>query len=317
STVDDILANAQRYFYALKIKDYPENLQFQKYSNLEKREIDEAENESSIQLLSSTYVPEEHRIRDDGYMPGPKVITFAQILKYNLFPLPDLINDFLSLGRRGMGCPVEMEFSVNLTSDKNRKDDFFFLQMRPMVADLERFEVQISPYEYQKAFIRSTQALGNGRNENIADIVYVKPGDFRHGSTVQIADEINRINAGLYKDGRPYLLIGPGRWGSADRWLGIPVQWHNISGVGAIIELRNDQLKADPSQGSHFFQNITSLGIQYITLDEGLEENFIDWMWIESLPCIQETAFLRHIRLSKPMLLKIDGRTSRCVIIYA
>jgi DNA-binding NarL/FixJ family response regulator len=317
STVDDILANAQRYFYALKIKGYPEDLQFQKYSNLEKREIDEAENEFPIQILSSTYIPEEHRIRDNGYMHGPKVITFAQVLKYNLFPLPDLINDFLSLGRRGMGCPIEMEFSVNLTPEKNRKSDFFFLQMRPMVADLERFEVKITPYEYQNAFCRSTQALGNGKNENIADIVYVKPGDFRIDSTVQIADEINRINAGLFKERRPYLLIGPGRWGSADRWLGIPVQWHNISGVGAIIEIRNDQLKADASQGSHFFQNITSLGIQYITITEGLDENFIDWQWIESLPHIQETPYLRHIRLDKALILKIDGRTSRCVIINA
>ncbi|MDB9822927.1 phosphoenolpyruvate synthase/pyruvate phosphate dikinase [Deltaproteobacteria bacterium] len=316
STVEDILANAQRYFYALKIKGYPTDLQFHKNSNLVKKEIDEAENDFPIQTLASTYVPEEHRIRDNGYMPGTKVITFAQVLKYNLFPLPGLLNDLLLLGRRGMGCPVEMEFSVNLTPDKNRKNDFFFLQMRPMVADLERFEVQITPDEYQKAFCRSTQALGNGKNESIADIVYVKPNDFRPDATVQIADEIGRINAGLFKDGRPYLLIGPGRWGSADRWLGIPVQWHNISGVGAIIELRNDKLKADSSQGSHFFQNITSLGIQYITLTEGSEEGYFDWQWIESLPHLQETPFLKHIRFKKPLLLKIDGRTSRCVIIY-
>ena len=317
STVEDILANSQRYFYALKIKGYPNELQFHKHSNLEKREIAEAENEFSIRTLASTYVPEENRIRDNGYMPGPKIITFAQVLKYSLFPLPDLITDFLSLGRKGMGCPIEMEFSVNLTSDKDRKNDFFFLQMRPMVADLERLEVQITQDEYQSAFCRSNQALGNGKNESIADIVYVKPTDFKPEAMVQIADEIGRINAGLFKDKRPYLLIGPGRWGSADRWLGIPVQWHNISGVGAIIELRTDKLKADPSQGSHFFQNITSLGIQYITLTEGSEEDYFDWQWIESLPHLQETPFLKHIRLKKPLLLKIDGRTSRCVINYA
>ena len=301
---------------ALKIRGYPMDLQFRKHSNLEKREVDEAENEFPVQILASTYIPEEHRIRDNGYMPGPKIITFAQVLKYNLLPLPELINDLLLLGRRGMGCPIEMEFSVNLSPDKNRKNDFFFLQMRPMVADLERFAVHITSEEYQKAFCRSTQALGNGKNDLIADIVYVKPDDFRPEATVQIAEEIGRINAGLVKEARPYLLIGPGRWGSADRWLGIPVQWHHISGVGAIIELRNEKLKADPSQGSHFFQNITSLGIQYITLTEGSEDHF-DWKWIESFPFIQETSFLRHVRLEKPLLLKIDGRTSRCVIIYA
>ncbi len=185
-----------------------------------------------------------------------------------------------------------------------------------MVADLERSEVQITPEEYQKAFCRSTQALGNGKNDRMADIVYVKPHDFRSEATLQIADEIGRINAGLVKEARPYLLVGPGRWGTADRWLGIPVQWHNISGVGAIIEMRNEKLKADPSQGSHFFQNITSLGIHYITLTEGSEDYF-DWKWIESLPYIQETSFLKHVRLEKPLLLKIDGRASQCAIIYA
>ncbi|MFC1867564.1 PEP/pyruvate-binding domain-containing protein [Thermodesulfobacteriota bacterium] len=316
STVEDILANAQRFFYALKIRGYPTDLQFRKHSNLEKREVDEAKNEFPIQALASTYIPEEHRIRDNGYIQGPKIMTFAQVLKYRLFPLPELINDLLLLGRRGMGCPVEMEFSVNLNSIIKGKNDFFFLQMRPMVTDSERFDVQITPEEYQRAFCRSTQALGNGKNDRISDIVYVKPDDFKPDATLQIAGEIGRVNAGLVKKARPYLLVGPGRWGSADRWLGIPVQWHNISGVGAIIELRNEKLKADPSQGSHFFQNITSLGIHYITLTEDSEDYF-DWKWIESIPHVQETSFLRHVRLEKPLLLKIDGRTSQCVIINA
>ena len=185
-----------------------------------------------------------------------------------------------------------------------------------MVADEERFNVEIEPEEFEKAFCRSTQALGNGKNEKIADIVYVKPDDFDTKSTVQIAEEIGHINDGLLKEKRPYLLIGPGRWGSADRWLGIPVQWRHISGVGAIIELRNEKLKADPSQGSHFFQNITSLGIHYITVTEGPEtEDRFDWKWLNSLPFAQETTFLRHVMLKKPLILKIDGRKSQCVII--
>jgi hypothetical protein len=128
-----------------------------------------------------------------------------------------------------------------------------------------------------------------------------------------MAEEVGRINAALRKEKRPYLLVGPGRWGSFDRWLGIPVKWKDISGVGAIIELRNEKLKADPSQGSHFFQNITSLGIHYITVTEESEDYF-DWEWVNSLPTIQETNFLRHVRLEKPMILKIDGRKSQCVI---
>jgi hypothetical protein len=313
SMVDDILANAQRYFYALKIRNYPDDLEFQKHSNLEKREIDDAEAEYPVQLLASTYLPEEHRIRDTGYMPGPKILTFAPIIKYNILPLPDLLSDLLELGRKGMGCPVEIEFSVNLSSDKNIKSDFFFLQMRPMVAGGERFEVQISQQEIEDAFCTSNQALGNGKNEKIADIVYVKPNDFKPEATIQMAREIDKLNDGLVKEKRPYLLVGPGRWGSADRWLGIPVQWLNISGGGAIIELRNEKLKADPSQGSHFFQNITSLGIHYITVTENSEDH-LDWEWLDSQPASQETTYLRHVRLDKPFTLKIDGKTSQCVL---
>jgi hypothetical protein len=314
STVDDILSNTQRFFYALKIKDYPEDLNFGVYSNLEKREVDDAENEFPVRTVASTYIPEEHRIRDTASIPGPKILTFAQILKYNTFPLPQLLYDILELGRKGMGCPVEMEFSVNLSSDNRRKSDFFFLQMRPMVAEEERLEVQITQQEVEKAFCRSFQALGNGKNEEMADIVYVKPDEFKPEATVQMAKEVGKINAGLLKDKRPYLLVGPGRWGSFDRWLGIPVRWQDISGVGAIIELRNEKLKADPSYGSHFFQNITSLGIHYITVTEG-SEDYLDWEWVASLNALQETEFLRHVRVERPLILKIDGRKSQCVII--
>jgi len=316
SSVDDILTNAQRYFYALKIRNYPENLNFDKYSNLEKREVFDAETEFPLTTLAGTYIPEEHRIRDTVFISGPKVLTFAQVLKYNIFPLPQLLCDFLELGRKSMGCPVEIEFVVNLSPDKERKSDFFFLQMRPMVADEKRFEVQITEQEFENAFCRSNQALGSEKNDKIADIVYVKPDDFQLEAMEQIVKEINLINADLLKEKRPYLLVGPGRWGSADRWLGIPVQWHNISGVGAIIELRNEKLKADPSQGYHFFQNITSLGIHYITVTED-SEDFLDWKWLHSLPAAQDTTFLRHVRLEKPMILKIDSKESQCVMIAA
>jgi hypothetical protein len=316
STVADILANAQRYFYALKTRSYPEELTFHRYSNLERREVDEAEEEYPVKTLASTYIPDEHRIRDSGYLQGPKILTFAQVLKYNVFPLPSLLNDFLDLGRRAMGCPVEIEFSATLSPDPARKSSFFFLQMRPMVADLEPFEVKITAEDVEAAFCSSSQALGNGRNNDLADILYVKPEDFKPEFTVEIAKEIGRLNAELVKEKRPYLLVGPGRWGSADRWLGIPVQWHDISGVGAVIELRSALLKADPSQGTHFFQNITSLGIHYVTVSEGSEDRF-DWESIRSVRAVRETRFLRHVRLDQPFVLKIDGKTSQCVMIAA
>jgi hypothetical protein len=314
SSVDAVLRNAQRYFYALRIKNYPDNLNFETHSNLEKREVDEADGEYPVAALASTYIHDEHRIRDTTAVPGPRVITFASILKYDGFPLPGLLADILDLTRRGLGCPVEIEFSVTLGADAGTKSAFSFLQIRPMVAEEDRLEVQIRDREERAAFCRSGQALGNGRRADIADIVFVKPEDFAPAQTVAMAQQIGRLNADLVAARRPYLLIGPGRWGSSDRWLGIPVQWKDISGVGAIVELRNEALNAEPSQGSHFFQNITSQGIHYVTVTEG-SSDFIDWPWLASLETVAETPFLRHVRLERPMVLKIDGRRSRCVMV--
>jgi DNA-binding NarL/FixJ family response regulator len=314
SIIDDILKNAQRHFYALRIENYPEGLNFESHCNLERRDLDDALQESPILSLSSTYVPDEHRIRDTSTVAGAKILTFAQVLKYGSFPLPGLLTEILELGRKGMGCPMEIEFSVNLGSRDCKKGEFNILQIRPMVAGEERFEVQIDSEDLRDAFCISHQALGNGKNEEIADIVYVKPTAFEKEATVKMAAEIGRINADLLKDNRRYLLAGPGRWGSSDRWLGIPVQWHHISGAGAIIELRNANLKADPSQGSHFFQNITSQGIYYVTVTEG-SDDYLSWNWLNHLPVVQELSYVRHVRLEHPMLIKIDGRSSRCVML--
>ncbi len=311
STVDEILENGQRFFYALRVKNYPDNLTF-KNSNLERRELVDADHELPVKMLSSTYFPEEHRIRD-SFGKGPKVLTFAPILKHNIFPLPKLLSELLDIGRKGTGGALEIEFSVDLHPEP-QKSSFSFLQIRPMVAGSERFEVQIMEDDIARAFCFSTQALGHGSSREIADIIYVKPDTFRSDATVKIAAEISRLNAKLLKEQRPYLLIGPGRWGSADPWLGIPVQWHDISGVGAMIELRHEELKVEPSQGTHFFQNITSLGIHYATVNEG-SEHFIDWQWIASQNQVTETEYLRHVRLKRPFQLKVDGRESRCVML--
>ncbi|MCB2147767.1 MAG: phosphoenolpyruvate synthase/pyruvate phosphate dikinase [Deltaproteobacteria bacterium] len=314
SMVDDILKNSQRHFYALQISNYPETLNFEQHGNLNKRDLNDAQKEYPVISLASTYVPDEHRIRDTSTVNGTKVLTFAQILKYGSFPLPELLMDMQDLGKKGMGCPVEIEFSVNLGSPARKKTVFNFLQIRPMVAGNDCFDVQIDSEDIRKAFCCSRQALGNGKNEEIADIIYVKPDTFKAEATVQMAAEIGQMNAELIKSNRRYLLAGPGRWGSSDRWLGIPVQWQHISGAGAIIELRNDKLKADPSQGSHFFQNITSQGVFYITVTEG-SEDFWDWHWLNGLPVIREMTFMRHVRLDYPMTIKIDGKASRCVMV--
>ncbi len=313
SNVDEILENAQRTFYALRIKNYPDKLEFEPDCNLEKRQVDEAENELPVKTLSGTYIPEEHRIRESGFIPGPKVLTFAPVLKHDIIPLSDLLTDLIYLGRRNLGCPIEIEFSVNLRQDGRKKADFFFLQIRPMAFEQERFNVRITEEERKSAICRCKQALGVGVKGNIRDVVFVKPEVFSAESTQQIAQEIRRINARLLEGKRPYLLIGPGRWGSADPWLGIPVSWKDISGVCAIVELRYEKRRADPSQGSHFFLNITSLGIHYLTVTEG-SEDYLDWDWLYSQPVLEETTFLRHVNTHIPLAVKIDRSKSECII---
>jgi hypothetical protein len=183
-----------------------------------------------------------------------------------------------------------------------------------MAAGGDVFDVEISADELSTAVCRSASALGNGRLDTIRDVVYVRPDTFEAAATPQMAEAVGRFNADLSAQRRPYLLVGPGRWGSADRWLGIPVQWHQISAVGAIVEIRNELLHAEPSQGSHFFQNITALGIPYLTVTQG-EDGGFDWKWLDAQPAAAESQFIRHIRLDAPLAIKINGRTGQGVIL--
>jgi CheY-like chemotaxis protein len=313
SSVDDILQNSQRYFYSLKLGDpYPE-LGIHADANLRKREIEEASEDPPLKLLASTYLPEEGRIRDSAHVSGYPVLTFSQILKYDLFPLADILSEALAMGQAGMGCPVELEFSVNLGEQKGPRPEFAFLQLRPMTARAELGKVEIYAGEIKRAFCYSSNALGNAERTDLADIIFIKPDVFDPGQTPRVAQEIGKINAVLTRAGRKYLLIGPGRWGSADRWLGIPVSWAEICGVGAMVETFSPQLKADPSQGSHFFHNIATLGINYVTISDH-NEDVLDWKWLASQPVTNETDFVAHVRLDRPFVLKVDGRTSRCVM---
>jgi hypothetical protein len=292
--------------------DHPE-LGIHEDANLEKRDISDADEEAPVKLLASTYIPDEHRIRDSAHMEGYRILTFAQILKYGQFPLAEVLSEVMALGQEGMGCPVELEFSMNMPQNQERKPEFAFLQLRPMTARAELLQVEISDDDIARAFCVSSHALGNTESNDIADIVFVKPDDFDPARTQQIAREIGELNAKLMSASRKYLLIGPGRWGSADRWLGIPVSWAEICGVGAMVEMASSQLRADPSQGSHFFHNITTLGITYATVAEG-DSDFINWDWLTSQPMANETTYLAHVKLNSPFILKVDGRSSKCVM---
>ena len=320
SSVEDILTNSQRYFYAMKVTDEKNDIEPVEFGGndptiirLEIADLAEDKNHTVIRRLSSTYSSEDHRIRDTGYGNGYPILTFASVLKHKSFPLPEILTEVLKLGEKGMASPVEIEFAVDLQETPGSRSQFTLLQIRPMGLRRQQMEVEISEEDIKNAFCLSTMALGHGITHNIKDILFVRPDRFDPARTVEIAHEIGIINKEMITENRRYLLIGPGRWGSADRFLGIPVTWNEISQVGSIIENRTGQLRADPSQGSHFFHNITSLGISYLTISEGADD-FIDWKWLLSLIPVRETAHLRHVRLEHPMTIKADGRRSRAVI---
>ena len=314
SKVEDILANAQRQFWALGMEGIPDGLYFERGVNVEKRHVDDAEAEEPVLRLAGTYVPAENRIRDTVHIPGSRVLTFAPVLKYDSFPLPGLLKDLLVMGRDGMGCAVEFEFSVNLTGNSDHKGTFNILQMRPMSAGEDLHDVEVTDEDAANALCYTTQALGHGRKQTMADIVFVRPDTFDPANTVAIAQSIAAVNRTLLNQNRPYLLMGPGRWGSFDRWLGIPVKWHDINGVGAIVEIRNDTLKADASHGSHFFQHITANGIPYLTVSEE-NGDFIRWDTLQDLSIVLSNPYLSHVQLQQPLVLKCDGRHSRAVVL--
>ena len=314
STVEDTLENSQQLFYALKcgLPDFA--LDHRDDATLQQREIFEALDESAVKLLTGTYIPEEHRIKDSAQSPGHPILTFAQVLKYRYLPLADMLTEILNMGKHGMGCQVELEFAVDIGQGESPLHEFSILQLRPMTAKEVHMEVEISEEDIRSAFCHSSRTLGNGIKENLFDVIYVKPDDFDPSRTPQIAREIGTLTSSLNHQGIKYILIGPGRWGSADRWLGIPVKWSDIGGVEAVVEISNSQIKAEPSQGSHFFHNITTLGIHYFTVSE-VEGDFIDLRWLSRLPIKNETQLVAHAALENPLLLKVDGRQASGVIL--
>ncbi|MBC8441905.1 MAG: phosphoenolpyruvate synthase PpsA [Deltaproteobacteria bacterium] len=317
SAVNDILENSQKYFYALKLDEFPIDEKSISGSTedltLAKLDLTDATDHPVIRFLSSTFYAQDNRIRDSFSNKGFPVLTFANILKYNSFPLAKLLEEVTKIGSKWMGSSVEVEFAVNLPQDEKLKPQFSLLQIRPMGRYKQNLGVKIGEKEIKEAFAYSTLSLGNGEYKDIYDVVYVDPETFDPGKTMEIAGEINKINALFNGNGKKYVLIGPGRWGSSDRWLGIPVVWNDISNVGVMVETTIESIKADPSQGSHFFQNITSLGISYITISNK-GDDFIDYEFFKCQDCENTTTYLKHIKFENPIKILVDGKTSQAVL---
>jgi hypothetical protein len=305
--VEEILDYAQRGFYALEMGTQVCWREAGR-DHLVQRRVGDALDEAPVKQLVSTYVPSEHRIRDTLQADGQRVLTFANVLKYDLFPLAPILRDMLALGEKALGA-AEIEFAVDLASDASRKHQFYLLQLRSMAARQEGLRVSITGEEQQRALCYSQNAMGNTQRLDITDIVFIKPQAFAPGRTRDMVRPVARVNASLVRAQRQYVLVGPGRWGSADPWLGIPVRWADISNVAAIVETTAENLKAEPSQGAHFFHNMASLGISYFCISRR-SPDFINWTWLTAQKRVLENEFIAHVRLPEPVAIKVDGRTS-------
>lgn len=305
------LDQSQRTFYALDLSRPDVSPADGEDCAIVTRTLEDAERQGTLSAVGSTWCPQNQALYDGVFRPGVRVVTFAHLLKSDIFPLADILRRVDALGRVGMGGPVEIEFAGVVAP----QPEFAIVQIRPYGPSTDFEPVDLDAHAPRAVLCRSDQALGNGVVAGLRDVVYVKPAEFDAARTPLIAREIGAFNEALRAAGRDYVLIGPGRWGTANPWLGIPVAWAQISAARVIIEAALDHFRVDPSQGSHFFHNITSLGKAYLTVHASGGEGGIDWDWLERQPAAGESTHVRHVRLREGLEVRIDGRNTRAVIL--
>ena len=311
SSVKDSLANSQREFYAL---DLSRSFGDGNFAELQRFGLEAAEEDGSLAFTGSTFMPEDNRVVDGISRPGVRLVTFAQTLKHGNFPLPELLNHLLEFSSRGTNSPVEIEFAGTFASG-GRRPALAFLQLRPLAMTTESDNVRIGDVEDAALICRSDQVLGNGHVNGIHDAVVVDAHRFDRQKSVDVIQPLASLNAKLQRQKRPYILIGVGRWGSSDRHLGIPVSWNQISGARAIIEAGFEDLRVAPSQGTHFFQNLTSCHVGYFTVNPDAGDGMIDWDWLARQPAVAEDGCVRHLQFDSPISIKMNGRTGEGVVI--
>jgi hypothetical protein len=314
SSPAEYLEKSQRAFYAIDLVASAETkMQIDDNCNYEKLSISDAHQDGVLEYVGSTYSMDNDYIDDNVYVPGPKIATFAPILKYNRLPLIDIIKDFLRLGKQSFGAHVEIEFALNLPRDKSKPKEFYFLQIRPMVAGREAVQIEMEPDK--EPWCVSDRTIGNGIYQNIHDIIYVNQETFDLSQSMQIANEIAELNSILFKEGRRCILIGFGRLGTTDRWLGIPLSWAQMSQAHIIVEVDRKDLHPEPSMGSHFFHNMTATNMGYFHIPYAKETSaMLDWEWLSAQPALQKTQYATLVRRDEAYLVKVDGRNFKGAI---
>ena len=316
SSTDFALRETQTRFYALDLN--PENI-VDKFSvddafNLKKLTLKEADADGSLKFITSTYDPYDMIIRDGYYPGGRKILSFVNVLQHDVFPLASTLDQLLQIGQKEMGRPVEIEFAINMNKQDPRIATFYLLQIRPIVDNKEAMNEDLSVIQQEDTILSSTSVLGHGIINDVQDVIYVKTGAFNAANNQLIAYDIEKMNRKFTGTETNYVLVGPGRWGSSDPWLGIPVKWPHISNAKVIVECGLENYRVDPSQGTHFFQNLTSFGVGYFTINPFKGEGWFDEDYLNQLPAVEETEYLRHVRLHAPIVIKMDGKRSLGVV---
>jgi DNA-binding response OmpR family regulator len=315
STVEYALRETQTRFYALDLKNLPKSFSVDDGFNLLHLTVKDADADGALPYLVSTYDQHDQLIREGYYPGGRKILSFANILQHEVFPLAETLDKILGVGQAEMGRPIEIEFAVNISPADRTKATFYLLQIRPIVDNKEIMDEDLSKIPIETTVLSSDNALGHGVIGDVQDVVYVKTGAFNPANNQRIAYEIESINRQFTEGEKDYILIGPGRWGSSDPWLGIPVKWPHISHARVIVESGLESYRIDPSQGTHFFQNLTSFGIGYFTINPFKNDGWYDEAFLNAQPAEEETEYIRHVRFTTPLIIKMDGKKSRGVVL--
>ena len=312
SSVEDILANTQTEFCALALDDSSHegagHLREARFG------LDVAEADGALHAVASTYSPENDAVYDGLSRPGPRVVTFAPMLKHGIFPIAPILDALVRAGEEALGNPVEIEFAVRLPKAEEPAE-FGFLQIRPLTLARDHQDLSIDNIDPSQLICHGTKVLGNGRIENLFDLVVVDSQRFERRRSQEVGEAVAYFNAALSADNRPYLLIGVGRWGSNDPWLGIPVEWDQISGARVIVEAGFRDFRVTPSQGSHFFQNLTAFQVGYFTVNPDAGEGSLNWEWLSQQKALEERECVRHLRLDQPLRVVMNSRISQGVIL--
>lgn len=318
SEMETALRETQTRFYALDMSRVGDDFQVDDGFNIKNLRVKEADKDGALTGIASTFDPYDQVIRDGIYEGGRKIISFCGVLQHGVFPLPEILQMSERFGADEMRRPVEIEFACNLENGEQGKmnGNFYLLQIRPIVDSKQVLDADLDVISDEKCLLRSANSLGHGISEDVTDVVYVKTSDdFTASENPYIADEIEQINRRFLNEGRNYVLVGPGRWGSSDYWLGIPVKWPHISAARVIVEEGLKNYHVDPSQGSHFFQNLTSFGVGYFTINTYTGDGLFQKEVLDSMPAVEETPHVRHVRFDKPLKIMMDGKKQKGVVL--